>query len=791
MLRVFFVEDESKATPSLREELVRTGYNVVGSASSSEEALREIERIRPDLVMIDVALDGGLKGVAVAEAIKDQFGISVLFLLSDADREQIQQADITLPFSYILRPSLESEASSAAEGGQSHREREVPESERRYREQFENAIKTQMLLAERERVATFAANVGVALTRGTSLKARLEKCAEAMIRDLGAGIVSIWTATPEGTLAIQAALGAQEKIPTPRTDIPIGQYRIGAIARDEVPMLLNLVTAAPADQDRQWAREAGMVAFAGYPLLCNQRLMGVMALFTEKPLTRATLVAMASVADGIALAIDRVRTDEALRESEERYRDLVENSEDLIYTHTPDGTILSVNQAMTRKIGASDPKEIAGRSVLDFIVPRHRDQYRSYLDTIRTQGQAKGLWNARMLNGDERVFEYAVTLRKDGTSLPIVRGRAIDVTERVAAERALRESEKRFRILVENSLGFICTHDLQGVILAVNPATAGALGYTQEEMVGKNLTDLVAQGYAHRIADYLKRIATEGVVSGQMVTLTRDGAERIWEYRNCLYEESKEKRYVIGYAQDMTERKRIEQAKEEIVSIVAHELRSPITSIRGSLEYLTKRMPEPLPVQAQKLIGMAFRGTERLVRLINDLLDIDKIESGKMVFDMKAQEITPLVQQSIESMQPYADQYKATLVMTQSLPQAKVSLDADRFIQVMTNLLSNASKFTPPGKSVEVALTSHDDSVRVSVRDHGPGIPEQFRGDVFKKFSQADMQKGGSGLGLNISKVIVEKLGGSISFETSASGTTFSVDLPKASSGHGDTETQR
>lgn len=777
-MRVFFVEDESKATPGLREELIRTGYNVAGSASNSEEALREIERTRPDLVLIDVALDGGLKGVAVAEAIQDRLGISVLFLLSDSDRERLQQANITLPFSYILRPPVESEPGATESAGDV--ENTLSESERRYREQFENAIKTQILLAERERVATFAANVGVALTRGTNLRSRLEKCAEAMIRDLGAGIVSIWTTTPEGALTLQAALGAQEKIPTPRNDIPMGQYRIGAIARDETPMLLNLVTAAPGDQDRHWARDAGMVAFAGYPLLCNHRLMGVMALYTEKPLTRATLVAMASVADGIALAIDRVRTDEALRESEERYRDLVENSGDLIYTHTADGTILSVNQAMRRRIGATDQKEVIGRSVLDFIVPRHRDEYREYLDEVREKGQASGLWHAKMLNGDERVFEYAVTLRKEGPSLPIVRGRAIDITERIAAERALRESEKRFRILVENSLGYICTHDLQGVILAANPAAANSLGFSQEEMAGKNLTDLVAPGYAPRIADYLKRIAREGVVSGQMVTLARDGTQRIWEYRNCLYEESKDKRYVIGYAQDMTERIRIEQAKEEIVSIVAHELRSPITSIRGSLEYLAKRMPEPLPEQAQKLIGMAFRGTERLVRLINDLLDIDKIESGKMVFEMKPQEITPLVQQAIESMQPYADQYQTTLVMTQSLPHTLVTVDADKFIQVMTNLLSNASKFSPAGKSVEVGIASRDDSVRISVRDYGPGIPEKFRGDVFKKFSQADMQKGGSGLGLNISKAILEKLAGTIFFETSDSGTTFYVDLPKA-----------
>lgn len=779
MLRVFFVEDESKATPGLAEGLTRSGYNVVGSASTTDNALQEIERTRPDLVLIDVALDGGLKGVAAAEAIQDRFGISVLFLLSDADREKLQSANITLPFSYILRPSLDSDPQiGEQEAPRTEKEKEAQDSERRYREQFENAIKTQMLLAERERVATFAANVGVALTRGTTLQSRLEKCAEAMIRDLGAGIVSIWTSRPDGMLTIQAALGAQDKIPTPRTDIPIGQFRIGTIARDEAPMLLNLVTAAPGDHDRHWARDAGMVAFAGYPLICNQRLMGVMALFTEKPLTRATLVAMASVADGIALAIDRVRTDEALRESEERYRDLVENSEDLIFTHTPDGTILSVNQAMLRKIGAADLKEVVGRSVLDFITPRHRDGFRAYLDEVRNNEQAKGLWHARMLNGDERVFEYVATLRKEGLSMPIVRGRGIDVTERVAAERALRESEKRFRILVENSLGFICTHDLDGTILAANPASAAALGYTQEEMSGKNLTDLVAPAYAPRIADYLKRIATEGVVSGQMVTRTRDGAERFWEYRNCLYVEKRDKRYVIAYAQDMTERKKIEQAKDEIVSIVAHELRSPITSIRGSLEYLSKRMPEPLPDQAQKLIGMAFRGTERLVRLINDLLDIDKIESGKMVFDLKAQDITPLLQQSIETMQGYADQYQAKLVLTPPSHAVTATLDADRFIQVMANLLSNASKFTPAGESVEVTLTPGAGTARISVRDHGPGIPDKFRDDVFKKFSQADMQKGGSGLGLNISKVIVEKLGGAISFETGSSGTTFHIDLP-------------
>lgn len=770
MARILFVQSENRAW-NLGEELGSSGYEIVGVARNHKDAIAEIERTRPDLVLVDAMLGTDFDGISTAEAIHRDFHLPVMFLVTEDDRERLQQSEVTLPFGYVLMPDQ-----SESVAGQTPSMEASPATEDITELKRKNALQ-----AERERVATFAANIGVALTRGGNLRSKLELCAEAMVRDLQAGIVSLWTVTGEQTLMLQAARGVQNHIPVPVDGIPVGKFRIGAIAENETPMMLDLVSSEPGGMDRKWARDAGMVAFAGYPLMSNGRTVGVMALYSGTPLTRSTLVAMASVADGIAQAIDRVRTEEALKESEERYRDLVENSADLIFTHTTDGTILSVNRAMLRTVGASNAQEVVGRSIVDFIVPRFRDRFDTYLDAVRKDGHSSGLWSTKMLNNQERVLEYTSSLRTEGTGLPIVRGRAIDVTERIIAEKALRESEKRFRILFENSLGFICTHDLDGKILGVNPATARGVGYTAEEIIGRNLRDIVSPGYVPQIPGYLDRIVKEKVVSGLMVLRAKDGSERIWEYRNCLFEENKAERYVIAYAQDITERRKIEQAKDELVSIVAHELRSPLTSIRGSLEYMSQRMSNSLPENANKLVSMAYRSTERLVRLINDLLDIDKIESGKASFEMKRQDLIPLIQQSMEAMQPFADQFQVELKIQNILPQAYAAVDSDRLLQVMTNLLSNACKFSPAGKPVEVSVARNGNFIRVAIRDQGPGIPEDFRGDLFKKFSQANHQKGGSGLGLNITKAIVDKLGGILGFETrTGQGTTFYFDLPEA-----------
>jgi signal transduction histidine kinase len=235
---------------------------------------------------------------------------------------------------------------------------------------------------------------------------------------------------------------------------------------------------------------------------------------------------------------------------------------------------------------------------------------------------------------------------------------------------------------------------------------------------------------------------------------------------------------------DITERKKVEKLKNEFVSLVSHELRTPLTSIIGSLGLVAGGATGAISENSKSMIEIAYRNSERLLNLINDILDIDKLESGKMRFNCRALEIMPLIEQALESNAGYAGKYHVKFTINHSLPKTMVCVDSDRFIQVMSNLISNAAKYSPTAGTVEISVKHHENLIRISVIDYGSGIPDAFRDKVFQKFSQADSsdtrQKGGTGLGLNITKAMVEKMGGKISFESKIeTGTRFHVDLPE------------
>jgi len=228
----------------------------------------------------------------------------------------------------------------------------------------------------------------------------------------------------------------------------------------------------------------------------------------------------------------------------------------------------------------------------------------------------------------------------------------------------------------------------------------------------------------------------------------------------------------------------LHRVKNELISIVSHELRNPLTSILNSLSLLANGDAGELPEQAKKMINIVYRNSERLLRITNDILDIRKIESGKMEFRYKPIELMPLVEQAIEANRAYAESQKVKLTLKNIVPGLKVNVDSDRLIQVLTNLLSNAAKFSKPDDKVIISFTRQNDTVRVSVTDHGSGIPEEFHRHIFKEFAQANssdmQQKSGTGLGLSIAKSIIEEMGGQIGFETEINvGTTFYFDLPE------------
>jgi len=230
-------------------------------------------------------------------------------------------------------------------------------------------------------------------------------------------------------------------------------------------------------------------------------------------------------------------------------------------------------------------------------------------------------------------------------------------------------------------------------------------------------------------------------------------------------------------------RQKAEQHKTEFLSTVSHELRTPLTAIKGSVGIIAANLNNDLPDQALELSKLALTNTDRLIKIVNDLLDIQKIEAGKLELDIGETNLSDLVKQSVDTMTDYGKEFNVTYQVMDLLPNTIVKIDGNRFIQILHNLLSNATKYGKHNEIVEVSIIPYKNNVRVAVTDYGSGIPEEFQAKIFTKFSQSHSVNSeharvrGTGLGLSIVKLLVEKMGGSIFFQSSSEGTTFFIDL--------------
>ncbi|NMO22792.1 GAF domain-containing sensor histidine kinase [Pyxidicoccus fallax] len=227
-----------------------------------------------------------------------------------------------------------------------------------------------------------------------------------------------------------------------------------------------------------------------------------------------------------------------------------------------------------------------------------------------------------------------------------------------------------------------------------------------------------------------------------------------------------------------------QRLKNEFVSTVSHELRTPLTSIRGSLSLLVGGMAGTMEPPVAEMVGIAHKNSERLLRLINDMLDLDKMESGRLDLHPRPTELAPLLVQAVEAHRGYADTYGVRLETVLDLAGARVVVDPDRLEQVLANLLSNAIKYSPRGERVTVRLSREGARLRVGVEDRGPGVPDAFRSRIFQKFAQADgsdtRKRSGTGLGLSIARALVERQGGTLDFTCApGGGTVFWFELPE------------
>ena len=377
----------------------------------------------------------------------------------------------------------------------------------------------------------------------------------------------------------------------------------------------------------------------------------------------------------------------------------------------------------------------------------------------------------------------------------------ITSTRLYAQELEIKESNKLLSnvLAAATQVSIIATNN-EGLITLFNHGAELLTGYTAKEMVNKQSPaplhlENEVQERSRQLNDILGysvegfRIFVEladknGYDQNEWTYIRKNGGHvPVSLVVTAMYSENNTIIGYLGIAQDISERKRNDKIKSEFVSTVSHELRTPLTAIAGALGLISGGALGEIPESAKQMIGIAHKNSLRLSFLINDLLDMEKLVAGKMTFDMKQQLLMPLIEQSIEGTRTYGSDRRVKLVLTQTVPDAQIWIDSQRLLQVLSNLISNAIKFSPEDDTVEILVQTFGNFVRVSVIDHGPGIPTAFRSKIFGKFTQADSsdtrQKGGTGLGLAITREFVQRMGGSIGFDSiEGQGATFYFEFP-------------
>jgi PAS domain S-box-containing protein len=426
-------------------------------------------------------------------------------------------------------------------------------------------------------------------------------------------------------------------------------------------------------------------------------------------------------------------------------------------------------QPFSRWIGCLHPgdRERCAREVRETLSGGHA--YETEFRTVRSNFETRYLRSAGRISRDA---EGRVTH---------MFGVTFDTTES-------RRADERFRLAIDAAPTGMLLMSLTGTIVMVNAEIEHLFGYTRAELIGKQVEVLVPERFRQRHPEFRKGFfdapRARAMGAGRdLFGLRKDGSEMPVEIGlNPL--RTSEGEFVLSSIVDLTHRQEVDRLRADFVSTVSHELRTPLTSISGSLGLLQSGALGALPAKAAAMVDIASKNSQRLVRIINDILDIGKLEADQLTLRVVSVPLMELLQQAIEANANYAEKCEVRLRFDGVSTDDWVSVDPDRLVQVLANLLSNAAKFSRPGSEVLVRMIPHSAHVRVEVEDSGPGISLEFQSRIFEKFAQAESSAtrrfAGTGLGLSIARKLIDAMGGTIGYTTSiGQGTTFYLELPR------------
>ena len=549
----------------------------------------------------------------------------------------------------------------------------------------------------------------------------------------------------------------------------------------------TLISAAETEAATTMARmdqafQSGLDIIAGMDQVLDQRLLDLDSARRKGVGSLYLIVFVALVSSALSLVLLR-RTSaqgEALRSGSERLNAIVNNVVDGIVTVDQSGNIESLNRTAEDIFGYSSDS-LVGRNFRTLMSPESGALYDAaeFHSDSQSPGKVAGFTGTRS-DGVEFSMELEGT-RLNVEGRPIIIHIVRDVTERKRSEKRLQLAATVF----ENTSEGIMITDRNGRIQSTNPAFTAITGFAADEVLGQNPRILQSGMQSRDFYDAMWQSITDtGHWQGEIVNRRKNGeAYTQWLNINAVKDGTDQVSHYVGVTFDISELKASERLKDEFIATVSHELRTPLTSIHGSLSLLDGGVPAKSPEKSAELIRIAKDNSQRLVRLIDDILSIAKIESETMKFHLRPVNLQELVVEAVEANQNYAKQFGVHLLVSSGTVNARILGDKDRLMQVLANLLSNAVKHSPPGGEISVETVRNEAYWRVMVTDNGSGIPESFHPEVFKKFAQADAsdrrKRGGTGLGLSISKAIIDRLGGRIDFESDPGiRTCFYFDLP-------------
>ncbi|WP_051685918.1 PAS domain S-box protein [Rheinheimera texasensis] len=527
-----------------------------------------------------------------------------------------------------------------------------------------------------------------------------------------------------------------------------------------------------ASETRQWT-------YIGKQGERKQVRLSVSAIRTEQGEIRGYL--------GVAIDITQLeQLHHALLLSEQRHRSMLENLPGVVYRCINDAqwTMLFISDEVEKLTGYPARSFIRNQKInfAELQLAEDLPQVREVVDReLNNHARFSVEYRIRRANGSVRWVQELGRGIYDATGeLLYIDGFIWDVTAQKEVQLALRAGEQKLSSLYQLApLAILLSQFDSGDILSVNPQWCELSGLHGEPALPLPALLSFSSEQLEQRQQALAEHASFGPV--ELELQHADGQQIPVVLSEVLIQNASGTAQVWSIIQDITERRRVEQMKNQFVSMVSHELRTPLTAISGALGLLSGGALGALPEPMQPMLQIAGDNSEKLTQLINDLLDIDKLVAGKMQFELQDYAVRELLEQCVRHNQPYADKFGARIELTAG-PDAVLALDPMRFHQIMANLLSNAAKFSPSGSVVSVRTAIQNNLFRISVVDQGPGIPDNFRDRIFEKFSQADAvdarQRGGTGLGLAIVKELTNRMGGQIGFDSeTGKGSCFYLDF--------------